>query len=185
GYRRPSPMLPLGLLVIAVGSAAAWVLPDAQWPMLAAGGFVAGGAGAALLAAVRMMAGHEAAWRFVTGTALVALLVGLAAQVPMAWVLGGSVADSVRDARAAGRIALGVLFVAAVMAATVTAILLDRARPPRPHALSDARPAADADRAADADAADADAAAGAGRAADAAVDAEAATGGGLERSRPA
>jgi hypothetical protein len=121
--------LPLGLLVTAGGAAGVWVLPDDQWPMVAGGVFVMLGAGATLLAAVRLVVGHEAAWRFLSLGSVVALAVGLAAQVPLSWALGGAVAEGVGDTRAAGRVALGLLFVAAVVAAAVTAILLDRASP--------------------------------------------------------
>lgn len=128
GYLRPEGVLPLGLLIAAGGAAGAWVLPDTQWPMLAGAGFVVAGAAATLVAGARLMVANSAAWRFVTCAALVALIVGMSAQVPMSWALGGAAADAVGDARAAGRIVLGVLFVAAVLAAAVTGILLDRAR---------------------------------------------------------
>jgi hypothetical protein len=131
GYLRPEGALPLGLLVAAGGAAGAWVLPDTQWPMIAGAGFVVAGAAATLVAGARLMVANATAWRFVTCAALVALIVGMSAQVPMSWALGGAAADAVGDARAAGRIALGIVFVAAVLAAAVTGILLDRARPDR------------------------------------------------------
>jgi hypothetical protein len=97
--------------------------------MVAAGVFVMLGAGATVLAAVRVMVGHDLGWRFLTLASVVVVAIGLAAQLPLSWALGGSVADEVVDARAAGRVALGVLFAACVVGSAVTAILLDRASP--------------------------------------------------------
>jgi hypothetical protein len=57
---------------------------------------------------------------------VVALTLGLLASAPLSWALGGSVADTVDDARATGRVALGLTFALSVVGAAVTTILLGR-----------------------------------------------------------
>jgi hypothetical protein len=117
-------------LVTAAGAAGSWVLPDAQWQMVAGVAWVVAGAAATLVAGARLMAEHDEAWRLLVAAGVVALVVGLAASTAMAWALGGAAADDVDDARAAGRVALGLLFAVAVVAAAGAAILLGRAQPP-------------------------------------------------------
>jgi len=59
-------------------------------------------------------------------TAVAVTLIGLTISIPLGWSLGGAVASNTDDARAAGRVFLGLTFAAAVLAAGYTATIRPR-----------------------------------------------------------
>lgn len=105
------------LLVMAGACAGAWVMPDAMWPMLAATAPFMLAAGAAAAAGVRLCTATPMSLRFCVLTVVGVLLLGSTLSIPLGWSLGGAVASSTDDARAAGRVFLGLTCAAAVLAA--------------------------------------------------------------------
>lgn len=124
------------LLVMAGASAGAWVMPDTMGPMLAATAPFMVAAGAAAAAGIRLCAATPMSLRFCVLTVVGLLLLGATLSIPLGWSLGGAVGSSTDDARAAGRVFLGLTFAAAVLAAayigTLTPLLRSAATENRP-----------------------------------------------------
>ena len=113
----------MGLLVVAAAAAGGWAAPRDPWLMLAIGGPMAVGAGAALLGGLRCAAAELTGARFI-GVALVGTtVVGSLLAVPLTWALAGNVPDSTEEARAAVRVFMGLTFALVVLAAAYSATL--------------------------------------------------------------
>lgn len=146
--------LTVGLLMVAVGAAAAWVMPSSPVAMVAVSAPLCAGIAAAVATGVRQAAATVSGLRFVAAAGLTALLLGMLGAFPLTWALDAELSGPVADERAGGRVLLGLTFVATVLAAGVTSVLGQRARqggapvrrpaepahPPEPcHLASDAR----------------------------------------------
>lgn len=124
GWWRPRASVVAGLLVVAGAAAGAWVLPGRPWLMVAAAAPMAAGAGASLLGGLRWASREPAGLRLVAAATVAALVVGSLVAVPLSWALAGSVPDLETEARAAGRVFLGLTFALAVLAAAYSSTLL-------------------------------------------------------------
>lgn len=101
-------------------------MPNAMWPMLAATAPFMVAAGAAAAAGVRLGTATPMSLRFCVLTVVGVLLLGATLSIPLGWSLGGAVASSTGDARATGRVFLGLTFAAAVLAAAYIGTLTPR-----------------------------------------------------------
>lgn len=117
GFWRPRHAAWAGLLVMAGASAGGWVMPDGPWLMAASAAPLVGGAGLAVGAGVRTAAVSQTALRFVTVSVVGVVMIATTLSIPLGWSLGGAVASSTDDARAAGRVILGLTFALSVIAA--------------------------------------------------------------------
>lgn len=125
GWWRPERALVSGLLVIAVSAAGGWVMPASPWWMVLACGPMLIGFGMALFAALRLANTCSAGLRFTALGFLGALVVGLVAQIPLAWALTGDTPTGA-SAQSAGRVFLGLTFALAVPVAAYTSLLIGR-----------------------------------------------------------
>lgn len=113
-------------LVLAGAAAGSWVMADGPWVMFASAAPLTFGAGAALAAGIRLCSVGAMELRYAAMTAVTVITIGVTISIPLGWSLGGAVASNTDDARAAGRVFLGLTFAAAVLAAGYTAILRPR-----------------------------------------------------------
>ena len=114
---------------MAGSAAGGWVLPANQWVMLAAAAPMCLGIAATTSAGLALALVDRLALRYLGVAGLAALLLGLLGAVPLAWALGVGFSHVEADARAGGRLLLGLTFALAVLAAAGCAVLLDRAGP--------------------------------------------------------
>lgn len=128
GWRWPATSSWAAMLVLAGACAGAWVMPDGMWTMFAAAAPLMAAAGAGTAAGVRLCTSSPTALRFVMLTVVGVILLGVTLAIPLGWSLGGAVASTTEDARAAGRVFLGLTFAAAVLAAAYIATLTPRLR---------------------------------------------------------
>lgn len=113
-------------IVIAAGAAGSWVMVDGPWIMFAATAPLTLGAGVALAAGIRLCGSGAMELRYAAMTVIAVIMIGATISIPLGWSLGGAVASNVDDARAAGRVFVGLTFAAAVLAAGYTATLRPR-----------------------------------------------------------
>jgi len=123
GWRWAQRAVGFGLLLLALGTAAGWVMPAAQGSMLAAAAPTALGVACAAAAGWRLAARSPMGLRYVSMAGLAALLFGLVAALPITWALGAELTARVADARAGGRVLLGLTFALAVLGAAVVSVL--------------------------------------------------------------
>ncbi len=123
GWRRPRPFVVLGLLTVAAACVGGWVMPDAQWLMVASAAPFALGAGVALGGGLHWAYESPMGLRFAAVAVIGSLLLGTVAAVPLGWALTGSIAATTDDARAVGRVFLGLTFALAVMAAAAVSVM--------------------------------------------------------------
>ena len=124
GWWGPRAGVVMGLLAVAGAAAGAWVMPGRPWLMVAAAAPMAAGAGAALLGGLSWASEDPTGVRFVPAATISALVVGSLVAAPLSWALGGNVPDVEAEARAAGRVVLGLTFALAVLAAAYSSTLL-------------------------------------------------------------
>ncbi len=129
GWRRPRGGATLGLLLVAAAMAGGWVMPADEWLMAAAAAPLCLGVAAAVAAGLRLAASSRMRLRFVSVAGLSAVLVGQLAAAPITWALGAEITGTA-DARAGGRVLLGLGFAGAVLGAATGAVLLERADQP-------------------------------------------------------
>ncbi len=115
------------LLLVAAGAAGGWVMADGPWIMFAAAAPLTCGAAAAMAAGIKLCSSDGTELRYVAMTAVAVITTGVALSIPLGWSLAGAVASDVADARAAGRVLLGLTFAAVVLAAGYTATLSPKA----------------------------------------------------------
>lgn len=126
GWWRPMTACWLGLLGVAAAASGAWVIPDTPWPMVAAAAPLAAAAGAAAAAGVRLSTVSPLALRFAVLTVAGVVLLGVVLSVALGWALGGELAATTDDARAAGRVVLGLTVAASVLVSGYLATLVPR-----------------------------------------------------------
>jgi hypothetical protein len=127
---RPRGSITTGLAVMALGAAGGWVMPANQWLMCAAAAPFAAGVAAACAGGLRAAAADRIAVRYVSMAGLTALLLSLLGAAPLTWAVGAAVTSRASDARAAGRVLLGLTFALAVLACAGASVLLgEGARP--------------------------------------------------------
>jgi len=113
-------------IVVAGAAAGSWVMADGPWVMFASAAPLTLGAGAAIAAGIRLSSSGAMELRYAAMTVVGVIMIGVAISIPLGWSLGGAVASNVDDARAAGRVLVGLTFAAAVLAAGYTATLRPR-----------------------------------------------------------
>lgn len=122
GWRRPRGGMTTGLLVMAVAVAGGWVMPADERLMSAAAAPLCIGVAAAVAAGIRLAARSRMRLRFVSLAGLSGLLLGQIAAAPIVWALGAEITGSA-DARAGGRVLLGLTFALSIVAAAACAVL--------------------------------------------------------------
>lgn len=127
GWRWPLSTMTVGLVVVAAASAGTWMIPGRPWLLIVAlAPLVAAGA-TVFAAGLRLAMETPAGLRFVGAAGVGALTLGLLFAAPLGWALAGDLPVSVDDARAAGRVFLGLTGAAAVLLAAYTSVLRGRA----------------------------------------------------------
>lgn len=127
----PAEVLPCGLLLYAVGTAAAWVAPGQPVPMVLVSAPLLAVAAAVVVASLRACLASRVALSFVGLSSVAASVLGLVFAMPFSWALTGDLAQlstSEEEVRAMARVLLGLTFSASVLAAAYTRILVGRDR---------------------------------------------------------
>ncbi len=123
--------IPYGLVVYALASAGAWIMPGQPWLMTCvAVPLVAAGA-AVLVASLHGCSESRAGLCFVGFAVIAAIHLGSVFSLPFTWSVSGDLAQlstSVDEVRAMGRVLFGLTFSASVLAAAYTWILSRRTR---------------------------------------------------------
>ncbi len=132
GWRRSQVAVVAGLALMAAAAAGGWVMPSNPWLMAASAAPLCLGIAAAVAAGIRIAAAGRMQLRFVGVAGLSGLLLSQLGAAPIVWALGAGVTGAA-DARAGGRVLLGLTFALTVLAAATCAVLPTRpAAPSRP-----------------------------------------------------
>jgi multidrug transporter EmrE-like cation transporter len=106
-----------GLLLLSVGAAGAWAVPESRLLLAVPVAAMAGGASAALLGGLRFGLESPLGVRLVGAGAFSALTLGVVLALPLSWALGGGLPVTTVAADADAKVLLGLTFAAAVLGA--------------------------------------------------------------------
>ncbi len=126
GRLRPWSTLAPGFLMMAAAAAGAWVTPGDPWWMVASMAPFAAAGTAVFVGGLTLATESPAGLGLVAVAAVGALTLGLLLAAPLGWALTGDVPLSVDDARAAGRVMLGIVVATALPLAAYTSVLQGR-----------------------------------------------------------
>jgi hypothetical protein len=120
GSRGLVDVLPIGFTLTAVAAAAAWVMSDQPWVMVAAVGPLVALATAIVVTGVRIIGSDQPASRLVAFAVIVSLVLGQLVAVPLDWAMLGDVPDTVGATMASGRLDVGLTVAVTALAGAWT-----------------------------------------------------------------
>jgi hypothetical protein len=120
GSRGAVEVLPVGFTIAAVAAAAAWVMSDQPWVMVAAVGPLVALATAIVVTGVRIIGSDQPASRLVALAVIVSLVLGQLVAVPLDWAMLGDVPDTVGATMASGRVDVGLTVAVTALAGAWT-----------------------------------------------------------------
>jgi hypothetical protein len=125
GWRWARGALVAGPALMAAACAGGWVMPTNQWLMVASAAPLCLGLAAAVGSGIRLSVSSRMLLRFVAVAGLSGLLLGQLSAAPLGWALGAELTGT-SDARAGGRVLLGLTFALTVLVAATCAVLSTR-----------------------------------------------------------
>jgi hypothetical protein len=133
GVRGLFGVIPAGLAIMAAAAAAAWVMSDEPWVMVAAVGPLIALATAVVVTGLRIVGPDVHASRLVALAVIGSLVLGQVVAVPLDWAMLGAVPDTLGATMASGRLDAGLTVALTSLAAAWTWVargrLLRRQRP--------------------------------------------------------